>query len=87
MAVTSVASAATSTTLLTPGRHTHVVIENTDANRLYVLLEDGTASTTNYSFSLAQNENAMVPYQGKIAGIWAADGAGAALITPLTLGR
>lgn len=87
MAVTSVDSAAASTTLLTPGRHTSFVIENTDANRLHVLLEDGTASTTNFSFSLAQNENAQIHYQGKVVGIWAADGTGAAKITTLFTGR
>lgn len=87
MAVTSVASTTTSTTLLSPGRRTAFTIENTDANRLYVLLDDDTASATNYSFSLAQNENAIVPYQGKVCGVWAADGSGVALMSDLVTGR
>lgn len=84
MAVTTVASAAASTTLLAAGARSKVIIENSDANRLYVLLDSGTASSSNYSFSLATNENAEVSvYQGVIKGIWAADGAGSAHITTL----
>lgn len=81
--VTAVASTTTSTTLLAAGLRRAVLIENSDANRLHVLLDDGTASTTNFSFSLAQNENASVPesYTGPIKGIWAADGSGSAHIT------
>ena len=60
------------------------VIENTDANRLYVLLPSCTASATNFSFSLAQNENAEITaYRGVVKGIWAGDGSGAALLTEL----
>lgn len=83
MAVTSVDSTMTSTTLLAGGvRHNRIIIENTDANRLHLLLESGTASTTNFSFSLAQNDNAVLEgYSGPIIGIWAADGTGAAKIT------
>lgn len=85
MAVTSVASAASSTTLLAAGMRSQVIIENTDTNRLYVLLDSGTASATNYSFSLATNENAKVSvYQGVIKGIWAGDGTGVALITTIS---
>lgn len=85
MAVTTVASAASNTQLLAPdsGRKS-VIICNDDANRLYVLLDGGTASTTNYSFSLAQNENARLEgseAQGEVRGIWAADGSGNALLT------
>ena len=85
MAATSVASTTSSTTLLAASTEPHrkVLIENSDANRLHVLLDDGTASTTNFSFSLAQNENAEIPlsYTGVIKGIWAADGTGFAHIT------
>lgn len=83
MAVTSVASTTTSTTLLAAGTHRAVIIENSDANRLHILLDDGTASTTNFSISLAQYENCSVPqsYTGPIKGIWAADGSGSAHIT------
>ncbi len=60
----------------------NLIIENTDANRLYVLLNSGTASATNYSFSLAQNDNALLPgFTGEVSGIWSADGAGVAQIT------
>lgn len=84
MAVTAVASAASNTSLLAPSSRSKVIIENSDANRLYVLLDEGTASATNFSFSLAQNENAEVlNYRGAIKGIWAADGSGSAHITEL----
>lgn len=60
-----------------------LVIENSDANRLYVLLSSaGTVSASLYSFSLAQNENALIPnYTGACSLIWAADGSGSAQIT------
>lgn len=59
-----------------------MVIENSDANRLHVLLGSGAASATAFSFSLAQNENAhLMNYTGEVKGIWAADGAGSALIS------
>ena len=83
----TVASTTTSTTLLAAhdsnlARRNAVVVQNDDANRLYVLLGTGTASSTNYSFSLAQNENALLPdYQGALTGIWAADGSGNAQVT------
>jgi hypothetical protein len=59
------------------------VVENSDANRLHVLLGSGTADTsTSYSFSLAQNEtSALLTYNGDVFGIWAADGSGYALVT------
>jgi hypothetical protein len=83
MANSSVSSSTTSAQLLAANAQRGAfVIENSDANRLYVLVNSGTASSTNYSFSLAQNENALVPgYTGQVMGIWAGDGAGAALIT------
>jgi capsular polysaccharide biosynthesis protein len=61
------------------------IIENTDANRLHVLLDNGNASATNFSFSLAQNEKFEVrTYKGVVKGIWAGDGAGSAFVTELT---
>lgn len=85
MAVTVVASAASSTQLLAPdSARESVIICNDDANRLYVLLDSGTASATNYSFSLAQNENARLEgaeARGEIKGIWASDGSGNAYLT------
>lgn len=60
------------------------VIENSDANRLYVLLGSGNVSTSNYSFSLAQNERQVVDcYRGPIRGLWAGDGSGHAFVTEL----
>jgi hypothetical protein len=82
----AVASAASSTALC--GVNTArkgLIIENSDANRLYVSLGIGAATTTTgFSFSLAQNENAYIPnYKGKAYGIWAADGSGYALVSEL----
>jgi len=83
MAVTAVASSTTSATFLEPNSaRKGFVIENSDANRLHVRLGSSAATTTSYSFSLAQNENAHVNgYTGAITGIWAADGSGSAHIT------
>lgn len=83
MSVTAVASAATSTTLLADGAtYSEVIIENSDANRLYVHAEGGTASASDYTFSLAQYENArLVNVSAAITGIWAADGTGYAHVT------
>lgn len=59
-----------------------LIVENTDANRLYVLLDSGTASATNFTFSLAQNERYVVSgYTDTVKGLWAGDGAGAAYAT------
>lgn len=83
--VTKVASATSSTTLIEAATHMRVIIENSDANRLYVRLDGGTASATDFSFSLAQNENAeVVGIAGKITGIWAGDGSGYAHLTVVT---
>ena len=85
MAITAVPSAATSTALLAndPYRKSFVM-ENSDANRLYVLLDSGAASSSNYSFSLAQYESVQIDgYKGEIYGIWASDGSGHAMITPI----
>lgn len=86
MAFTTVASAATSTTLLAEnGNRGGASITNTDANRLYVLLDAGAASSTNYSFYLDSGDtweqSGPNPYTGEVTGIWAADGSGAANIT------
>lgn len=83
MAVSSVASAASDTLLASVnGVRDGLMITNTDANTLYVLLDSGVASATNYSISLAQNETFSVSdYTGEVRGIWALDGAGAALVT------
>lgn len=58
-------------------------ITNTDANALYLDLSGGTASSTSFSVSIAANGYYEIPfgYTGLITGIWAADGAGSALVT------
>lgn len=82
--VTKVASATASTTLLEASARFKYLIENSDANRLYVRLDGGAASATDFSFSLAQNENAeIVSVTGKITGIWAADGTGYAHLSEI----
>lgn len=83
MAVTSVASAASSTALLSPnGTRDGMIVTNTDANILYVLLDNGTASTANHSFQLAQNASSVIyGWRGAVTGIWAGDGSGVALLT------
>lgn len=80
--VTAVPSATTSTVLLAANAQRRgFIIENSDANRLHVRF-GGTATTTNYTFSLAQNANAeRTNYQGEVTGVWEADGAGSAHIT------
>lgn len=61
-------------------------ITNTDANALYLLLATGVASPTAYTVSVPTEGYYEVPfgYTGDIVGIWAADGAGAALVTEFT---
>ena len=85
MALTVVASATSSTQLLpADSSRSSVIISNDDANRLFVLLDDAVVSTTSYSFSLGQYENARIAgaeAQSRIMGIWAADGSGNAYLT------
>lgn len=60
------------------------VIENSDANRLYVLLGTGNVTASNYSFSLAQNERQVITtYRGTVKGLWAGDGTGHAFVTEI----
>lgn len=84
MALTVVASAASATAgVAASNNRKGVIVANDDANRVYVLLGAGTVSATNYSFSLAQNENAYVPTRAKVSLIWAGDGTGNAYITEI----
>jgi hypothetical protein len=82
--VTSVADTASSTTLLASNAsRLGASITNDSSARLYVKLGT-TASATDYTVSLAQNDYYEVPfgYTGRIDGIWASDpNAGAARIT------
>jgi hypothetical protein len=60
-------------------------IWNDDANGLYVLLGAGNVSATNYSFFVPGNSGIIVDgFTGRIGGLWAADGSGAARITEIT---
>lgn len=82
--VTSVNSAATSTTIIAANRlRAGVTVANTDASTLYLLVGGGTASATNYSVPIASGGYWEAPYgfTGAITGIWASDGSGAALVT------
>jgi hypothetical protein len=85
MAIARVASVTTAggVSLLAAGNERHnVIIENSDANRLHIRLDGDTVSASDYSFSLAQNENArLLDFAGEIKGIWAADGTGYAHVT------
>lgn len=84
MAVIKVPSAAASTSLLEQSSRTGFIIENSDPNRLHVLLAGSPASSTDKSFSLAQNESVEVRgYSGPVTGIWDADGAGYAHLSEL----
>ena len=82
--ITSTASTTTSTSLATTGHRDRVLITNTDANRLYVLLGEGTASSSNHSFFLDTGDVfELVDYGGPISGVWAADGSGSSIVTEL----
>jgi hypothetical protein len=83
MAVSSVASATSSTQLLgINSARRQLIITNDDANKLYVLLGAGTASATNYSFALDEGEDARIEgFTEAVMGLWAGDGSGSARIT------
>jgi hypothetical protein len=87
MAVTRVASAATSTTIVsTNGSRQGIKITNTDANTLYLLFDpNGVATTSLYSLALNNGDTwedaGENVYRDKIVGIWAADGSGNANVT------
>jgi hypothetical protein len=61
-------------------------ITNTDANALYVDLSGGTASATSFTDKVLTDGVLEVPfgYTGLITGIWAADGAGGAVVVEFT---
>lgn len=82
MAVTQVASAASDTRLIQSRDRAGLLITNTDANRLYVMADSQTVTAALYSFYLEQGETFdLQSYEGEVRGIWAADGAGHALVT------
>lgn len=77
-AVTSVASAAASTTLKAANAaRTGIIIANDSTSILYVLLGTGTASATNYTFAIpakgtVPTDRTVNGYTGAIQGIWSA---------------
>jgi hypothetical protein len=84
---TSVNSGTSSVTILASNANRKgATVFNTDANALYLDLSGGTASSTSFTVSVATNAYYEVPfgYTASITGIWAADGAGAALVTEFT---
>lgn len=87
-AVTSVASVATSTTLLAANANRiGVTIHNSDANALFVKYGATATTTTSYTVKIASDGYWEMPnpiYRGILDGIWAADGSGSAQITELT---
>lgn len=85
--VTAVADSATSGTLLASNSsRVTATITNDSSARLYVRYGAGAATTTDYTFSLAQHETVVVDdYSGQINGIWATDpNDGGARITEVT---
>lgn len=89
VSVTSVADTNASTALLAANENRKgASIYNDSTVTLYVLLSDGTASSSNYSVKLIADDFYELPvmqdgnvYKGRIAGIWASDASGAAKIT------
>lgn len=87
MAVTRQASTTSATAVLSAdGTVLSRVFCNDDANRAYVLIGPGTVSATDYTFSLAQNENALLDGHAateKVSVIWGTAGSGGLNITSI----
>lgn len=82
--VTSVADTATSTTLVAASTTAKErIIQNDSASILYVKFGT-TASATDYTVKLLQDDVLTTQYIGRIDGIWSADSTGAAKITELS---
>lgn len=86
--VTSVNDSATDVRLLAAaGDRQGATIFNDSASTLYLLLNSGVASTTNFTVRMAPGDYYELPwnrhgvYTGEIRGIWSADSTGAARIT------
>lgn len=79
-----ISSGTTSVQALAPGSDRRVILCNTDANAAYVLIGSGTASATNLSFVLVQNDNAELNCDEAIQVVWAADGTGHLAVTTLS---
>lgn len=83
--VTTVSSTTTSTQLLAAnvGR-SNITFVNTDSNRLYILQGTGTASASNYTVYLDEDDSVDIDNdeaEQAFQGIWAGDGSGQATIT------
>jgi hypothetical protein len=86
MALTVTASGTSSVSVLPSRNRERLIFENSDANICYVLLDSGTASSSNFSFSLAAagdpGANAeIVGYHGAVQAIWGGDGTGSLMTT------
>lgn len=79
----SFASNVAAQAILVTNTRNGVVMENSDVNRCFILLGPGTATITNYSFSLGTNENAKLDttFDGPASAIWGTAGAGALKVT------
>ena len=80
--VTSIASLATSQTIAVNASRKAMTIVNTDPATLY-LKYGATVTTALYSYAVPNGVTWEMPerYTGAVSLIWAADGAGAALVT------
>ena len=87
MAVTRQAATTSATQVLAAdGSRYALTFVNDDANRVYILIGPGTVSSTNYSFSLAQNENAELDNRQateRVSAIWGTAGSGGLNVTSL----
>lgn len=85
-AVTSVADAATNTTLLASNASRKGATIYNDSSSILYLKLGATASTTSFTAKLLADDYYEVPfgYTGIIDGIWSADSSGSARITELT---
>jgi len=83
--VIRVNSATSATTLIAANEDRYsLIIQNDDANELYILVGDGTVSASNYSFSLVDGASATISdpeVRERFTGIWALDGSGGAQLT------
>lgn len=86
--VDSVTTAGGVTILASSANRKGATITNTDANALYLhFATAGTASSSVFNVKLLTDETLVIDregYTGVIAGIWAADGAGAAKVCEFT---
>lgn len=83
--VTSVGDTATSTQLIAANTsRKEVEFYNTSSGTLYLLKGAGTASATNFTVALGQNDYYRSTAQTAFQGVWSADAGGLCLITENT---